>query len=54
MKSLITKQVISILVNLRYLRFKLPKYKENNNLKNLDTFGHNFKNAPLYIIARYH
>ena len=30
MKSFIAKRVISILVNLRYLRFKLLKYKENN------------------------
>ena len=27
--TFIAKQVISILVNLRYLRFKLLKYKEN-------------------------
>ena len=31
MKSFIAKRVISILVNLRYLRFKLLKYKENNH-----------------------
>ena len=30
MKSFIAKRVISILVNLRYLRLKLLKYKENN------------------------
>ena len=30
MKSFITKWVNSILVNLRHLRFKLLKYKENN------------------------
>ena len=30
LKSFIAKRVISILVNLRYLRFKLLKYKENN------------------------
>ena len=29
MKSFIAKRVKSILVNLRYLRFKLLKYKEN-------------------------
>ena len=47
MKSFIAKHV-SILVNLRYLRFTLLKYKENN--KNIcNTFDHNFKNIPLYI-----
>ena len=52
MKSLIAKHVISILVNLRYLRFKLLKYKENNK-KICNTFDHNFKNAhiPLYIMS---
>ena len=51
MKSFITKRVNSILVNLRYLGFKLLKYKENN--KNfLNTFDHNFKNIPLYIIRK--
>ena len=50
MKSFIAKRVISILVNLRYLRFKLLKYKENN--KNIcNTFYHNFKNIPLYIMS---
>ena len=50
MKSFIAKRVISILVNLRYLRFKLLKYKENN--KNIcNTFDHNFKNIPLYIMS---
>ena len=29
-KSFIAKRVNSILINLRYLRFKLLKYKENN------------------------
>ena len=48
MKSFIAKRVISILVNLRYLRFKLLKYKENN--KKI-TFDHNFKNVPLYIMS---
>ena len=42
MKSFIAKRVISILVNLRYLRFKLLKYKENNK-KICNTFDHNFK-----------
>ena len=42
MKSFTAKQVISILVNLRYFPFKLLKYKENN--KNIcNTFDHNFK-----------
>ena len=39
------------LVNLRYLRFKLLKYKENNK-KISDTFDHNFKNNPLYIMRK--
>ena len=47
MKSFIAKQLNSILVNLRYLRFKLLKYKENNK-KICNTFDHNFKNIPLY------
>ena len=51
MKSFIAKRVNSILVNLRYLRFKLLKYKENN--KNIcNTFDHNFKNIPLYIMRK--
>ena len=48
--SFIAKRVISILVNLRYLRFKLLKYKENNK-KICNTFDHNFKNIPLYIMS---
>ena len=48
MKSFIAKRVISILVN---LRFKLQlKYKENNK-KICNTFDHNFKNIPLYIMS---
>ena len=47
MKSFIAKRVNSILVNLRYLRFKLLKYKENNK-KMCNTFDHDFKNIPLY------
>ena len=43
MKSFIAKRVNSILVNLRYLRFKLLIYKENNK-KICNTFYHNFKN----------
>ena len=47
MKSFIAKPVISIFVNLRYLRLKLLKYKENN--KNIcGTFDHNL-NIYLYI-----
>ena len=45
MKSFIAKRVNSILVNLRYLRFKLLKYKENNK-KICNTFDNNFKNIP--------
>ena len=46
----IAKRVISIFVNLRYLRLKLLKNKENN--KNIyDTFDHNFKNIYLCIMS---
>ena len=51
MNSFIAKRVNSILVNLRYLRFKLLKYKENNK-KICNTFDHNFKNIPLYIMRK--
>ena len=47
MNSFIAKRLNSILINLRYLRFKLLKYKENNK-KICNTFDHNFKNIPLY------
>ena len=47
MKSFIAKRVISILVN---LRFKLLKYKENKKICN--TFDHNFKNIPFYIMRK--
>ena len=50
MKSFIAKRVISILVNLRYLRFKLLKCKENNK-KICNTFD-NVKNIPLYIMRK--
>ena len=50
LKSFIAKQVKSILVNFRYLRFKLLKYKENNK-KICDTFGHNFRYIPLCIMS---
>ena len=48
MTSFIAKRVNSILVN---LRFKLLKYKENNK-KICNTFDHNFKNIPLYIMRK--
>ena len=51
MKSFIAKRLNSILVNLRYLRFKLLKYRENNK-KICNTFDHNFKNIPLYIMRK--
>ena len=51
MKSFIAKRLNSILVNLRYLRFKLLKYKENNK-KICNTFDHNFKDIPLYIMRK--
>ena len=47
MKSFIAKRVNSILVNLRYLRFKLLKYKENYK-KICNTFDHNFKISFIY------
>ena len=53
-QSFIAKRVISSLVNLVNLRFKLLKYKENNK-KMCDTFDRNFKNIPLYLMSyRYH
>ena len=51
MKSFFAKRVISLLVNLRYLRFKLLKYTENNK-KICNTFDHNFKYIPLYIMRK--
>ena len=50
LKSFIAKRVNSILVNLRYLRFKLLKYKGNKKICN--TFVYNFKNIPLYIMRK--
>ena len=47
----IAKRVISILVNLRYLRFKLLKCKEINK-QICNTSDHNFKNIPLYIMRK--
>ena len=51
MKSFIAKRLNCILVNLRYLRFKLLKYRENNK-KIGNTFDNNFKNIPLYIMRK--
>ena len=48
LKSFIAKRVISILVNFRYLRFKLLKYKEDNK-KMCDTFDQNLKYIPVCI-----
>ena len=42
-KSLNAKTDISILINLRYLRLKLLKNKENN--KKIIDFHHNFKKS---------
>ena len=50
MKSFIAKWLNSILVNLRYLRFKLLKYKENNK-PICNTFDHKF-NIPLYTMRK--
>ena len=50
-KSFIAKRVNTILVNLRYLRFKLLKYKENN-MNICNTSDHNFKNIPLYKMRK--
>ena len=41
------KTNISIFINLRYLRFKLLKNKENN--KKVCYIFHNFKNIPCYV-----
>ena len=57
MKIISAKRVTSIFVNLRYLRLKLLKYKENN--KNLhDTFDQglqcsmtNFESITLYTMS---
>ena len=50
LKSLFAKTDKSIFVKLRYLRLKLLKYKENNKT-NSDTFDHNFKNNPWYVMS---
>ena len=51
MKSFIAKRVNSILVNLRYLKFMLLKYKETNK-KICNTFDNIFKTLPLYIMRK--
>ena len=50
MQSLNSKTDISIFINLRYLRLKLLKKKENNK-KICHIFHHNFKNIPCYIMS---
>ena len=49
--SFIAKRLNSNLVNLRYLRFKLPKYKEENK-KICNTFDHKSKSIPFIYIMR--
>ena len=50
MKSLNAKTDISIFINLRYLRLKLLKNKENNK-KICDIFHHIFKNISCYLTS---
>ena len=50
MNSLSAKTDISIVINLRYLRLKLLKNKENNK-KICDIDYHNFKNIPCYVTS---
>ena len=50
MKSLNSKTDISIIINLRYLRLKLLKNKENTK-KICHIFHHNFKNIPCYVMS---
>ena len=51
MKSLNSKTDISIFfINLRYLRLKLLKNKENNK-KICHIFHHNFKNIHCYVMS---
>ena len=40
---------ILIFINLRYLRLKLLKNKENKKICNI--FHHNFKNIPCYVMS---
>ena len=49
-KSLNLKNDISIFINLRYLRLKLLKNKENNK-KICHIFHHNLKNIPCYVMS---
>ena len=48
MKNFIAEWIISILVNVRYLRLKLLKYKDNNK-KIINTVDNNFNNISLYM-----
>ena len=50
LKSLNSKTDVSIFINLRYLRLKLLKNKENN-MKICHIFHHNFKNIPCYVMS---
>ena len=50
LNSLNAKTDISIFINLRYLRLKLLKNKENNK-KICHSFHHNFKNIPCYVMS---
>ena len=50
MKSLNAKTDISSFINLRYLRLKLLKNKENN-IKICNIFHHNFKTIPCYVTS---
>ena len=45
-----TNTCISIFINLRYLRLKLLKNKENNK-KICHIFHHNFNNIPCYVMS---
>ena len=49
-RSLNSKIDISIFINLRYLRLKLLKNKENDK-KICHIFHHNFKNIPCYVMS---
>ena len=50
MKSFNAKTDISSFINLRYLRLKLLKNKENN-IKICNIFHHNFKTIPCYVTS---
>ena len=50
LKRLNSKTEISIFINLRYLRLKLLKNKENNK-KICHIFHHYFKNIPYYVMS---